>query len=168
MVCNTRWMAKRATKLWLMKSEPGTYSIDDLERDGTEPWDGVRNYQARNFMREMAEGDLAIFYHSSANPPGAVGVCRICREAYPDRTQFDEKSSYYDPKSKKDDPRWSLVDVEFVEKFAEPITLQALKEEPALEGMLVTQKGSRLSVQPVDKKHFKRVLKVAGAKTKVR
>ena len=118
-------------------------------------------------MREMAEGDLAIFYHSSANPPGAVGVCRICREAYPDPTQFDKKSSYYDPKSKKDDPRWSLVDVEFVEKFAVPISLEALKEDAALEGMLVTQKGSRLSVQPVEKGHFKRVLKMAGAKARV-
>ena len=161
-------MPKRPTKYWLMKSEPGTYSIDDLERDGTEPWDGVRNYQARNFMREMAEGDLAIFYHSSTNPPGAVGVCRVSREAYPDPTQFDKNSSYYDPKSKKDDPRWSLVDVEFVEKFAEPISLQALKEDSSLEGMLVTQKGSRLSVQPVDKKHFKRLLKVARANTKLR
>ena len=160
-------MPKRATKYWLMKSEPGTYSIEDLARDGTEPWDGVRNYQARNFMRDMAEGDLAIFYHSSANPPGAVGVCRIGREAYPDATQFDKKSPYFDPKSQKDDPRWSLVDVEFVEKFDEPISLSALKGDSSLEGMLVTQKGSRLSVQPVEKKHFKRVLKVAGAKTKV-
>ncbi len=155
-------------KYWLMKSEPGTYSIDDLERDRTEPWDGIRNYQARNYMREMAEGDLAIFYHSSANPPGAVGVCRICREAYPDPTQFDKKSQYYDPKSKKEDPRWSLVDVELVEKFSELIPLQTLKDDPVLEGMPVTQKGSRLSVQPVEKTHFKRVLKVAGAKTKVR
>ena len=161
-------MAKRATKFWLMKSEPRTYSIDDLERDGIEPWDGVRNYQARNYMRDMAEGDPAIFYHSSANPPGAVGVCRICREAYPDPTQFDKKSPYYDPKSKREDPRWSLVDVEFVEKFVEPISLQALKEDSSLERMLVTQKGSRLSVQPVEKGHFKRVLKAAGAKTKVR
>jgi predicted RNA-binding protein with PUA-like domain len=95
-------------------------------------------------------------------------VCRVSREAYPDPTQFDKNSSYYDPKSKKDDPRWSLVDVEFVEKFAEPISLQALKEDSSLEGMLVTQKGSRLSVQPVDKKHFKRLLKVARANTKLR
>ena len=155
-------------KYWLMKSEPDVYSIDDLERDRTEAWEGVRNYQARNFMREMAEGDLVIFYHSNAKPPGAAGVCRICREAYPDDTQFDKKSKYHDPKSKKDDPRWSLVEVAFVEKFAEPISLQALKDDPALEGMLVTQKGSRLSVQPVEKKHVKRVLKMAGAKTKVR
>ena len=155
-------------QLWLMKSEPDVYSIDDLERDGSECWEGVRNYQARNFMREMAEGDLAIFYHSNAKPPGAAGVCRICRTAYPDSTQFDKKSQYYDSKSKKEDPRWSMVDVEFVEKFAAPISLQTLKDDPALEGMRVTQKGSRLSVQPVDKAHFKRVLKMAGAKTKLR
>jgi len=155
-------------KFWLMKTEPDVYSIDDLARDGTEPWEGVRNYQARNSMREMAEGDLVIFYHSNAKPPGAAGVCRVSREAYPDDTQFDKNSKYHDPKSKKEDPRWSLVQVAFVEKFAEPISLQALKDDPALEGMLVTQKGSRLSVQPVEKKHFKRVLKMAGATTKVR
>jgi predicted RNA-binding protein with PUA-like domain len=161
-------MPKRATKHWLMKSEPDVYSIDNLERDGRESWEGVRNYQARNFMREMVEGDLVIFYHSNAKPPGAAGVGRICRKAYPDDTQFNKKSKYYDAKSKKEDPRWSLVDVEFVEKFGEPISLQALKDDPALEGMRVTQKGSRLSVQPVEKGHFKRVLKMAGAKTRVR
>ena len=161
-------MPKRAMKFWLMKTEPDVYSIDDLERDGTEPWEGVRNYQARNSMREMAEGDLVIFYHSNAKPPGAAGVCRVSREAYPDDTQFDKNSKYHDPKSKKEDPRWSLVEVAFVEKFAEPISLQALKDDHALEGMLVTQKGSRLSVQPVEKKHFRRVLKMAGATTKVR
>ena len=161
-------MPKRATKHWLMKSEPDVYSIDNLERDGRESWEGVRNYQARNFMREMVEGDLVIFYHSNAKPPGAAGVGRICREAYPDDTQFNKKSRYYDAKSKKEDPRWSLVDVEFVEKFGELVSLQTLKDDPALEGMRVTQKGSRLSVQPVDKGHFKRVLKMAGAKTRVR
>ena len=160
-------MAKRGVKYWLMKSEPESYSIDDLERDGREPWDGIRNYQARNFMREMAAGDLVIFYHSSAKPPGAAGIARIGCEAYPDPTQFDEKNKHYDPKSNKDDPRWSLVDVEFVEKFADEIPLQTLKEDPALEGMRVTQKGSRLSVQPVEKKHFKRVLKMAGSKMRV-
>ena len=96
-------MAKRPVKYWLMKSEPDTYSIDDLQRDQREPWEGVRNYQARNFMREMVEGDLAIFYHSNAKPPGAAGVARVCREAYPDDTQFLKKSKYYDAKSKKED-----------------------------------------------------------------
>jgi predicted RNA-binding protein with PUA-like domain len=160
-------MAKRGIKLWLMKSEPDVYSIDDLRRDGTESWEGVRNYQARNFMREMADGDLVLFYHSNAKPPGVAGVCRVSRAAYPDDTQFNKKSKYYDAKSKKEDPRWSMVDVTFVEKLDEVISLQALKDDPALEEMRVTQKGSRLSVQPVEKKHFKRVLKMGGAKTKV-
>jgi predicted RNA-binding protein with PUA-like domain len=160
-------MPKRATHYWLMKSEPDTYSIDDLQRDRRESWEGVRNYQARNFMREMAVGDLAIFYHSNAKPPGVAGVGRICREAYPDDTQFNKKSKYYDAKSKNEDPRWSMVDVEFVEKFEAPISLQALKDDAALDGMRVTQKGSRLSVQPVEKVHFKRVLKMARAKMKV-
>lgn len=161
-------MPKRAIKLWLMKSEPDVYSIDDLKRDRSESWDGVRNYQARNYMREMAVGDLAIFYHSSAKPPGAAGLCRVSREAYPDHTQFDEKSEYYDPKSNKESPTWWMVDVEFVEKFPELLSLQAMKDEPKLEGMKVTQKGSRLSVQPVEKPHFKRVLQLAEAKTKLR
>jgi predicted RNA-binding protein with PUA-like domain len=151
-----------------MKSEPDVYSIDDLERDGTESWEGVRNYQARNFMRDMAVGDLAIFYHSSTKPPGAAGVCKIVRAAHPDDTQFDDKSQYYDPKSTKDDPRWSMVDVSFVEKFADLVPLQTLKDDPELEDMRVTQRGSRLSVQPVEKAHFKRVLALAKAKTKLR
>ena len=161
-------MPKRAARHWLMKSEPDVYSIDDLRRDGTECWEGVRNYQARNFMREMAVGDLAIFYHSNAKPPGAAGVCKIVRAAYPDDTQFDGKSKYYDPKSKPEDPRWSMVDVRFVERFDQVVSLRDLKDDAKLEGMRVTQKGSRLSVQPVDKSHFKRVLQLAGAKTKVR
>lgn len=160
-------MAKRAMKLWLMKSEPDVYSIDDLRRDGTECWEGVRNYQARNFMREMAVGDLVLFYHSNAKPPGVAGVCRVSRAAYPDDTQFNPRSKYYDPKSKKEDPRWSMVDVTFVEKLPDLVSLQRLKDDSALEGMRVTQKGSRLSVQPVEKKHFKRVLRLGDAKTKV-
>ena len=166
--CHSLPMPKRARKLWLMKSEPDVYSIDDLERDRSQSWDGVRNYQARNFMREMALGDLAIFYHSSAKPPGAAGVCRICREAYPDPTQFDDKSEYYDPKSDEESPRWWMVDVELVEKFPELVSLETMKHDRKLQGMRVTQKGSRLSVQPVDEKHFKRVLELAGAKTKLR
>ncbi len=161
-------MARRGTKYWLMKSEPDVYSIDDLRRDGTECWEGVRNYQARNFMREMAEGDLALFYHSNAKPPGVAGVCRISREAYPDHTQFDQKSNYYDAKSNKEEPRWSMVDVQFVERFDEVVPLETLKSDSMLQGMRVIQKGSRLSVQPVEKAHFKRVLKLAQAKTKIR
>lgn len=149
---------------WLMKSEPDVYSIDDLERDGNEGWEGVRNYQARNFMRAMAVGDLAFFYHSSTTPPGVAGVCRISKTAYPDPTQFDKKSEYFDPKSPKESPRWSIVEVEFVEKFDEVVPLQALKDEPLLKDMKVVQKG-RLSVQPANKAHFQQVLKMAGAKT---
>lgn len=158
---------KRAKKYWLMKSEPDVYSIDHMEADGTDHWEGIRNYQARNFMRDMQVGDLVLFYHSNAKPPGVVGVVEVCKEHYPDPVQFDPKSKYFDPKSKKEDPRWSVVDVKFLEQF-EIVSLQTMKDDPDLEGMLVLQKGSRLSVTPVDKTHFKHVLKIAGAKTKVR
>lgn len=158
----------RARKYWLMKSEPDVYSIDDMERDGTEEWEGVRNYQARNFMREMREGDLVLFYHSNTKPPGVVGVVEVVREAHPDATQFDPKSPYYDKRVKKDEPRWDVVDVGHVETFEETVSLATLKDTAALEGMLILRKGNRLSVTPVDKKHFKAVLKLAGAKTKVR
>ena len=151
-----------------MKSEPSTYSIDDLERDGSEPWDGIRNYQARNFMREMRVGDLAIFYHSNAKPTGAVGVMRIGSTAKPDPYQFDKKSNYYDAGSKPEEPRWDLVDVEFVERFTDTVSLAELKAEPALEGMYVTRKGNRLSITPVEKHHFKKVLSMARAQTKIR
>ena len=158
-------MAKR---YWLMKSEPDVYSIDDLARDGDAEWEGVRNYQARNHMRAMQKGDLALFYHSNASPPGVAGVARICREAYPDDTQFDARSKYYDPKSSPDKPRWDRVDVELVEKLPQRVPLEALKVDPDLEGLLVIKRGMRLSVQPVDKPHFQRVLRMAGAKTRVR
>lgn len=154
-------------QFWLMKSEPDAYSIDDLERDGTEHWDGIRNYQARNNMRAMNVGDLVLFYHSNAKPPGVVGVAKVCKTIYPDHTAWDESSKYFDPKSPADNPRWEMVDVEFVEKTPRMVSLEDLKADPALEGMVVTQR-SRLSVQPVGKEHFKHVLKLAGAKTKVR
>ncbi len=152
---------------WLMKSEPDAYSIDDLERDGSEPWDGIRNYQARNNMRAMNIGDLVFFYHSNAKPPGVVGVAKVCKTVYPDHTAWDPKSKYFDAKSPKDDPRWEMVDLEFVEKTPRMVSLEDLKADPDLEGMVVTQR-SRLSVQPVSKEHFKHVLALAGAKTKVR
>lgn len=148
-------------RIWLMKSEPDVYSIDDLEREGSTVWEGVRNYQARNFMREMKLGDIVLFYHSNAKPPGIVGLGEIVREHYPDPFQFDAKSDYYDPKSPKDNPRWSAVDVGFVEKFPEMLSLNEMKEDPIYEGMLVIQKGSRLSVQPVEERHYKLVLKRA-------
>ena len=151
-----------------MKSEPDVFSIDDLEATDQEPWDGVRNYQARNFMREMQKGDLVLFYHSNAKPPGVAGVAKVATSSYPDPTQFDPKNKYFDPKSKPEDPRWSLVDVTFVERFARFVPLDELKDEPALTGMHVVQKGSRLSVQPVEKADFKRVLAMGKAKTRVR
>ncbi|MEM6295691.1 MAG: EVE domain-containing protein [Myxococcota bacterium] len=152
---------------WLMKSEPDAYSIDDLERDGSEPWDGIRNYQARNNMRAMNIGDLVLFYHSNAKPPGVVGVAEVCKTVYPDHTAWDPKSKYFDAKSPQDNPRWEMVDLAFVEKTPKLVSLEDLKAAPELEGMVVTQR-SRLSVQPVDKAHFKHVLRMAGAKTKVR
>src|SRR5690606_2020553 len=144
-------MAKR---YWLMKSEPSVYSIDDLARDGRTHWDGVRNYQARNFMRDqMKLGDEVLFYHSNAEPPGVVGIARVVREGYPDHTARDPNSKYYDPKASEEDPRWFMVDVEFVEKFNEIVSLDTLKSTPGLENMLVTKK-SRLSVQPVTEREF--------------
>lgn len=156
-----------AKQFWLMKSEPDAYSIEDLERDVTQPWDGIRNYQARNNMRAMNVGDLVLFYHSNAKPPGVVGVAKVCKTTYPDHTAWDPDSKYYDPKSPEDAPRWEMVDVEFVEKTPRMVSLEDLKADPELADMVVTQR-SRLSVQPVSKEHFKHVLKLAGAKTKVR
>jgi len=148
---------------WLFKSEPDVYSIDDLAKDGTTYWEGVRNYQARNLIRdEMKKGDTVLYYHSRIKPMGVVGIARICREGYPDFTQFDEEAKYYDPKATEDNPRWFMVDVEFVGKFKEVVTLADLKAEEALEGMKVTMKGQRLSVQPVEQHHFDHVCKMAG------
>ena len=144
---------------WLMKSEPDAYSIDDLERDRRQPWDGVRNYQARNMMRDrMQPGDRALFYHSSCEVPAVVGLMKIASEPYPDPTQFDRRSKYYDPKSSPDAPRWYLVDVEFVRRTRRPIPLRELKELPALEGLALTRRGNRLSVMPVSDAHWKAIL----------
>ena len=155
-------MAKR---YWLMKSEPNVYGIDDLERDGSAPWDGVRNYQARNFMRdEMKLGDKVLFYHSNTKPPGVAGIAEIVVESHPDPTQWDKKSHYCDPKSSKDDPRWFLVDVGFVSKFPSVVPLDELKETPGLEEMLVIKRGMRLSVQPVTKQQFDIVTKLGKKK----
>ncbi len=153
------------TRHWLMKSEPDVYSIDDLSRDGHTTWEGVRNFTARNFMRDaMLVGDLVLYYHSNAEPSGIAGVARVHKLAYADATQFDKKSEYYDPTAKKDDPRWVMVEVAFVEKFATFVSLEALKKDKALKQMLVVQKGQRLSVQPVEKKHFDRVMALAQRK----
>lgn len=154
-------MAQR--RYWLMKSEPDVYSIDDLERDGSTVWDGVRNYQARNLMRdEMSVGDGVLYYHSNADPPAIVGLARVSKEAHPDPTQFDPESRYYDAKATREKPRWFCVDIEFVGKFAEPLPLPQLREDSKLEGMALLQKGQRLSVQPVTSREWRHVLKLAG------
>ena len=144
---------------WLMKSEPDAFSIDDLARVKTEPWSGVRNYQARNFMRDgMHPGDGVLFYHSSCAEPGVVGIGEVASDAYPDPTQFDRKSHYFDPKSSREEPRWMLVDVAFKRKLARTITLTELKQQPRLEGFMLLQRGSRLSILPVTKAQWTAIL----------
>ncbi|WP_413569944.1 EVE domain-containing protein [Bdellovibrio sp. HCB117] len=150
-------------KYWLMKSEPDVYSIDTLKKDGTTWWEGVRNYQARNFMsKEMSVGDLVLFYHSNAEPSGVAGIAKVSKAAAPDKTQFDKKSEYFDAKATKEKPNWFCVEVEFVAKFKNFISLSDLRDNEKLADMVVLQKGSRLSVQPVDKKHFDIVKKMGG------
>ena len=135
---------------WVLKSEPGSYSIDRLKREKITPWDGVRNYQARNFMRDdMKVGDQAFFYHSNCSEIGVIGVAEVVRESYPDFTAFDPEDHHYDPKSDPDKPRWFMVDVKFRQKFKRVITLQELKQNPTLEGMVLLRKGNRLSITPV-------------------
>ena len=148
-------------KYWLMKCEPAAYTIDDLQRDGKTTWEGVRNYQARNFLRdEMKEGDEVLFYASNANPSGVTGVAKIVRAGYPDEFQFRKGHKYFDPESDPSNPRWYLVDIGYVSTFKETIPLETLKKTPGLEKMVVTQKGSRLSVQPVTKEEFEIVKKL--------
>jgi predicted RNA-binding protein with PUA-like domain len=149
---------------WLMKSEPSVYSVDDLKKDGSTYWDGVRNFQARNYMQEMKVGDAVFFYHSDADPKAIVGLARVCQDAYPDHTQYDKKSKYYERRATKDKPYWYMVDIEFVSKFKEPLALQALREMPELEEMSLLKKGQRLSVQPVAPDEWKTILKKAGTK----
>ena len=144
---------------WLMKSEPDAFSIDDLKRKKREPWDGVRNYQARNFMRDgMRPGDKVFFYHSTCAVPGIVGIAEVATDAYPDPSQFDPKSKYFDAGSSRDNPRWMLVEVKFAKKLKRTITLKELQLDPALDGMLLLRKGSRLSVQPVETAHWEHIL----------
>jgi predicted RNA-binding protein with PUA-like domain len=151
----------RAKRYWLMKCEPEAYAIEDLERDGSTTWEGVRNFQARNSMRDdMKMGDGVLFYASNAEPSGVTGVAEISREGYPDPYAFQEGHKYYDEKSDPENPTWYMVDIRFVERFPEIIPLATLKETRGLEKMVVTQKGSRLSVQPVTKKEFEIVLKL--------
>ena len=144
---------------WLMKSEPDVYSIDDLERDGREKWDCIRNYQARNMMRDdMRIGDEIFFYHSNCKEPAIAGIAKVASKPYPDPTQFDENSRYFDPKSSRDEPRWILVDVEFVRKLKRPIRLVDIKAHPGLEDMILVRRGNRLSIMPVEKKHWDLIL----------
>ena len=142
-----------------MKSEPDVYSIDDLQRDGREMWDSIRNYQARNMMRDdMRISDEIFFYHSNCKEPAIAGVSRVASEPYPDPTQFDPDSRYFDPKSSKEEPRWILVDVEFVRKLKNPITLAEIKAHPGLDDMILTRRGNRLSIMPVSKEHWDIIL----------
>jgi predicted RNA-binding protein with PUA-like domain len=141
---------------WLMKSEPDMFSIDDLKKKKHSGWDGVRNYQARNYMRDnMLLDDLILFYHSSCDVPGVAGIAKVSKTSHPDPSQFDSKSDYYDPKATKETPRWFMVEVEFVEKFDRVVTLAEIKETKGLEKMPLVQKGSRLSINPVTSSEFK-------------
>jgi len=146
-----------------MKSEPEVFSIDDLinAKNQTTFWDGVRNYQARNYIRdEMKVGDKVIFYHSNSEPPSAVGVCEIVKEAYPDFTAFDPDNPHYDPKSKKDSPTWFMVDIKFVKKFAHFVSINEMRENKKLQDMKLLQRGNRLSVMPLSKDEFNEIIKM--------
>ena len=152
---------------WLMKCEPAAYTIDDLARDGTTCWEGVRNYQARNFMRdEMNVGDGVLFYASNAEPSGVSGIAEIVKAGYPDHFAWKKGHKYFDPKTDKKNPIWIMVDLGFVEKFDEVVSLTKLKANPALKDMMVTRRGSRLSVQPVSKKDFDIVVTMARKRRK--
>ena len=147
------------TQYWLMKSEPSVFSISDLKARprATDHWEGVRNYQARNYIREMKEGDLVLFYHSNCEIPGVVGLAEVVREAYPDHTAFDPLSRYYDPKSAPQNPRWFMVDVRWKEDFRRTVSLSEMRNTPSLKGMKVLKKGQRLSVMPVTSDEFEKV-----------
>ena len=144
-------------RYWLIKSEPDVFSIDDLAKVKREPWSGVRNYQARNYMwKDMEPGDLALFYHSNAKPPGIAGIAKVVGAPYPDPTQFDPSGDYFDPKATAEHPRWWLVDFAFVEKFKELLPLETIKADPVLSEMMICRRGTRLSITPVEALHFKR------------
>ena len=145
-------------RYWLMKTEPDEFSIDDLSKKKVEPWTGVRNYQARNFMRAMQAGDGVLFYHSSCEVPGVAGIAEVAATAYPDPTQFDRKSDYYDAASKREEPRWSLVDVKYKRKLKRVIPLSELKDRKELEGFALLARGNRLSVLPVTKAQWDFIL----------
>lgn len=157
-------MSAREPACWLMKSEPESFSIDDLQRKRQEPWDGVRNYQARNFMRDdMRPGDRVFFYQSNCATPGIVGLAKVATDAYPDPSQFDPHSHYFDPASTRGKPRWMLVEVKFVRKLKRTISLDELRQHAALADMPLLQKGNRLSVMPVDPAHWHYILTLERA-----
>lgn len=152
-----------AIKYWLMKSEPNVFSIDDLakSKNQTTYWDGVRNYQARNFLRdEIKIGDKVIFYHSNSEPPGAAGICEVVKEGYPDFTAFDPENSHYDPKSKKESPTWFMVDIKLIKKFSHFVSIDEMRENKKLQGMKLLQRGNRLSVIPLTKQEFDEIIKM--------
>lgn len=149
---------------WLMKSELDVYPYTQLVADGSTHWDGVRNYQARNMMRDaMKVGDLVLFYHSNCKPPHVAGVARVCKEGYPDHTSWDASSNYHDPKSTADSPRWFMVDIEPVMELPDSVSLQSVRDNPACENMLLIRRGQRLSIQPVDEDDFATILTMGGA-----
>lgn len=148
-------------KCWLVKSEPTAYSIDDLVKDKKTHWDGVRNYQARNFMRdEMKKGDQVLFYHSNAEPNAVVGLCEVTKEGYPDFTAFDPEDKHYDPKSNEENPTWIMVDIKLVKKFKNPVTLTEIKKNSKLQNLLLVKRGNRLSVMPIEKKELDLLVKM--------
>lgn len=152
-------------KYWLVKSEPEVFSIDDLakSKNKTTYWDGVRNYQARNYLRdEMKKGDKVLFYHSNAEPVAVMGICEVVKEGYPDFTAFDPEDPHYDPKSKKDEPTWIMVDIKLIEKFKTPVTLTEIKAEQKLQKMKLIQRGNRLSVMPVTGEEFDIIAKLGN------
>ncbi len=152
-------------KYWLFKSEPGAYSFADLQAETgqTAEWDGVRNYQARNFMRDdMKVGDGILFYHSSSNPTAVVGTATIVREAYPDETAWDTQSKHHDPKSTPDNPTWMMVDIKADREFTRPVTLAEIKQNPRLDAMLLVRRGMRLSIQPVTQQEWEEILSLGG------
>ncbi|GMR25644.1 MAG: EVE domain-containing protein [Ignavibacteria bacterium] len=152
-------------KYWLFKSEPNAFSIDDLQNSPGKKthWDGVRNYQARNFIRDdMRKGDGVLFYHSNADPLAVVGYCEIVKEAYPDHTQFDPDNKHFDKTANQEDPRWYMVDIKFKKKFITPVTLKEIKKNPRLKGFRLIQRGNRLSVFPVNKKEWDEILKMGN------
>lgn len=150
-------------RYWLLKSEPSAYGIDDMARDRTTAWSGVRNYQARNFMRDqMKVGDRALFYHSNCDEPGIVGIVEICTPAYPDETQFQKRSKYYDPASQPEAPRWLNVDVKFLKK-TRLVPLEELRSYKALARMRILQRGNRLSITPLDPEEWTFIMRLAGA-----